>query len=164
MSLRSTKPFFEEHAELRDQVAHLPVIASDLPRVDSEERFEVVERIAAFLAEILLPHCAAEERVLYPEAARLLGGQDDSATVAEDREQVRELLGRLALVDVREVGEIQEILYALHTLLLSHLWREEEIYLRLVAARDQDVAHDVLRRAARRFRPSAPLDPVPGPW
>ena len=152
MSLRSTKPFFDEHAELRDQVEHLPVIARELPSVLPDGRFEVVERVAAFLAEILLPHCAAEERVLYPEAARLLDEQDESDTVAADREQVRELLAALAAVDVRDAGEIQEILYALHALLQSHIWREEEVYLKLAGAPDQELAGDVLRRAGRRFR------------
>jgi hypothetical protein len=158
MSLRSTKPFFDEHAEMRDQVEHLPVIARELPAILPDGRFEVVERIAAFLAEILLPHCAAEERVLYPEAARLLGEEDESDTVAADREQVRELLVRLAAVDVRDVGAIQEVLYALHALLQSHLWREEEVYLKLAAAPDQERAGDVLRRAGRRFRrgPASP--------
>jgi len=152
MSLRSTKPFFEEHAELRDQVEHLPVIARDLPGIPADDRFEVVERIAAFLAEILLPHCAAEERVLYPEAARLLGEEDDSGSVAADRHQVRELLVQLASVNVRDAGEIQEVLYALHALLQSHLWREEEVYLKLAAAPDQVRASEVLRRAGRRFQ------------
>jgi iron-sulfur cluster repair protein YtfE (RIC family) len=163
MSLRSTKPYLDEHAELRDQVEHLPVIARELPGVDAEERFEVVERVAAFLAEILLPHCAAEERVLYPEAARLLGEQDDSEAVAADREQVRGLLGRLATVDVRDAGEIQEVLYALHALLQSHLWREEEVYLKLAAAPDQERAGDVLRRAGRRFRRRPPSGRLAAP-
>jgi iron-sulfur cluster repair protein YtfE (RIC family) len=163
MSLRSTKPFLDEHAELRDQVAHLPVIARELPGIPSDERFEVVERVAGFLAEILLPHCAAEEHVLYPEAARLLGEQDESDTVAADREQVRGLLVRLAAVDVRDAGEIQEILYALHALLESHLWREEEVYLKLAVASDQEVAGDVLRRSGRRFRRDAPSRGVVAP-
>jgi iron-sulfur cluster repair protein YtfE (RIC family) len=159
MSLRSTKPYFDEHAKLRDQVEHLPVIARELAAIEPEERFEVIERVAAFLAEILLPHCAAEERVLYPEAARLLGEQDGSDAVAVDRERVRVLLGNLAMVDVRDVGEIQEILFALYALLQSHLWREEEVYLKLAAAPDQKRAADVLERAGRRFRPSPPESP-----
>ena len=156
MSIRSTEPYLQEHAALRDRVEHLPVVAAELPGIAPDGRFEVVERVAAFLAEILLPHCAAEERVLYPEAARLLGEADDSDAVASDREQVRGLLGRLAAVDVRDAGAIQEILYALHALLQSHIWREEEVYLKLAAAPDQERADDVLERAGRRFRRPAP--------
>jgi iron-sulfur cluster repair protein YtfE (RIC family) len=159
MSLRSTQPYFDEHAALRDQVEHLPVIARELSSIEPDERFEVIERVAAFLAEILLPHCAAEERVLYPEAARLLGEEDGSDAVAADREQVRELLGNLAMVDVRDVGETQEILFALNALLQSHLWREEELYLKLAASSDQKRANDLLERAGRRFRPSPPESP-----
>ena len=159
MSLRSTEPYFHEHAALRDQVERLPVIARELACIESDERFEVVERVAGFLAEILLPHCAVEERVLYPEAARLLGEEDGSDAVATDREQVRGLLGDLAMADVRDVGEIQEILFALHALLQSHLWREEELYLKLARSSDQKRAGDLLERAGRRFRPSPPESP-----
>ena len=156
MSIRSTEPYLQQHAALRDQVEHLPVIAAELPDIAPDARFEVVERVAAFLAEILLPHCAAEENVLYPEAALLLGEADESDAVASDREQVRELLGRLAEVDVRDAGAIQEILYALNALLQSHIWREEEVYLKLAAAPDQERAGDLLERAGRRFRRPAP--------
>ena len=58
MSIRSTQPFLDEHAELRDHVERFLVIARELPTVDRRERIEMVERIVAFLADMLLPHCA----------------------------------------------------------------------------------------------------------
>jgi hypothetical protein len=154
MSLRSTKPFLDRYAELRDQVEHLPVIARRLARVDEDERYEIVEGVAAFLAEILLPHAAVEERVLYPETARLFGDHDDSDVVARDRDRVRKLLGDLASADVREVGELQETIFALYTLLCAHLWREEQLFVKLASAPDQVSADAVIehsRQAGRRF-------------
>ena len=138
MSIRDTKPFLDEHAALRDHVEHLPVAARELPHVSPDERMEMVERIVAFLSEMLLPHAAAEERVLYPEAARLLGEEDASDTVARDREQVRRLLRRLAETHPEDVGAMQETMFALHALLLSHIWREEELYLKLTRRPDGD--------------------------
>jgi iron-sulfur cluster repair protein YtfE (RIC family) len=159
MSIRTTKPFLEAHAALRDQVGQFLVTAHKLPDLQEEDRIELIEQTATFLAEILLPHAAAEERVLYPEAARLLGDADESDCVAGDRAAVRELLGRLAVCDARDAGAVQEVLYALYTLLSSHLWREEAVYLRLVGgAADADV-NTVLRavtnggRRGRRVRP-----------
>ena len=143
MSIRSTEPFLHEHAELRDQVEHLPVIAREMRLMDTHERVETVEVIVGFLADMLLPHCAAEEHILYPEAARLLGEEDASDAVASDREQVRDLLGRLADADADDVGTLQEIVFALYALLAAHMWREEEVYLKLTRARD-DTSADAL--------------------
>src|SRR5215208_1321059 len=78
MSIRTTESFLREHATLRDHVEHLPVAARELPQVERGERIDMVERITAFLAEMLLPHAAAEEGVLYPQAAKLLGEPDGS--------------------------------------------------------------------------------------
>jgi len=155
MSIRSTKPFLAEHAALRDQVEHLPVIAREFPRMDANERVETVEVIVGFLADMLLPHCAAEQRVLYPEAARLLGEADGSDAVESDRLQVRELLGRLADIGADDVGELQEVVFALYALLSAHMWREEEVYVKLVGVRDEAGANAIFRRVAEAERPAA---------
>src|SRR5215213_3231887 len=73
VSIRTTKPALDEHAYMRDHVEHLLVDAHALPDLDLAARIDVLERTAAFLAEMLLPHAAAEQRVLYPEAAEILG-------------------------------------------------------------------------------------------
>jgi iron-sulfur cluster repair protein YtfE (RIC family) len=153
MSIRSSKPFLLEHAELRDQIEHLPVIARNLPGMEAADRAETVELVVGFLADMLLPHCAAEERILYPEAARLLGEDDASDAVAADREHVRGLLSRLAAADDRDVGTLQEIVVALYVLLASHMWREEEMYLKLAAIRDDPRAGVILDNMSRTDQP-----------
>ena len=156
MSIRDTKPFLDEHAQLRDHVEHLAIVARELPGLSIDDRADVVERVAVFLVEILLPHAAVEERLLYPQAARVLGEDDASDAVARDRAEVRDLLHRLASADIGDSGRIQECLFALHALLLSHVWREEEVYLKLASTRDgtgpavlERVA--ATERAGRRF-------------
>jgi hemerythrin HHE cation binding domain-containing protein len=150
MSIRSTQPFLDEYAQLRDHVEHFPVAARELPTVDRNERIEMVERIVAFLADILLPHCAAEERVLYPAAARLLSEEDTSATVAGDRAKVRDMLAQLSNADPDDPGALQEPLYALYAILSAHFWREEELYLKLVALRDEAGASAILDHVGTR--------------
>jgi hypothetical protein len=125
MSIRTTKPALDEEAELRQHVEHFLVAARELPGLSVDERIDVVERIASFVAEVLLPHAAFEQRVLYPQAALLLHERDDSADVADDAAQIRELLGRLADADAADEGALQEVLYALYTLMSAHFSRRQ---------------------------------------
>ena len=154
MSIRATKPALDQEEELRQHVEHFLVAAHELSTLDLSERIDVVERIATFLAEILLPYTLTEQRVLYPAAARLLNERDDSEAVEGDREAVRELLGRLVEADAHDVGALQELLYALYTLLSSHFWREEALIVKLAALSDEDRVSDLMDElaAARRRR------------
>jgi hypothetical protein len=152
MSIRTTKPALDEEADLRQHVEHFPLAARDLPSWSVDERIDVVERIASFLAEVLLPHAAFEERVLYPQAARLLHVRDASHDVADDREQIRELLARLVEADAADPGALQEVLFALYAVLSAHFWREEALLVRLAALPDEDeVRHAMAASAAARL-------------
>jgi hypothetical protein len=133
MGIASTKPFLDLLTELRDDTEHLPVAAHALPELGVEERIELIERIVAFLGEILLPHAAAEERVLYPRAALLLAKRDESPSVALDEAALRRRVAQFAAADPDDVSRLQELLYATHALLSAHLWREEQIYLELIS-------------------------------
>src|SRR4051812_3475733 len=99
MSIRATKPALDEEEELRRQVEQFLVVAHELPPLSAFDRIDVVERITAFLAEVLLPHADVEQRVLYPQAALLLNEPDESNDVAGDRIAVRELLAQLVAAD-----------------------------------------------------------------
>ena len=146
MGIEATKPFLDLHAELRDHVEHLPVAAHELPDLDVDERVDLIERIVGFLSETLLPHAAAEERVLYPRAARILARSDESADVAIDEAAVRERITDLAAADPEDAGHLQELLYAIYALLSSHLWREEQLYLELLASDHEADARRLLRQ------------------
>jgi hypothetical protein len=113
------------------------VTAHKLPGLTVHERIDVVERTASFLVEVLLPHAALEQRVLYPQAALLLHERDDSGAVGHDRNAVRELLALLVSADLEDAGALQEALYALYTLLSAHFWREEAVFVKLAALRDE---------------------------
>src|SRR3954463_7180354 len=99
MSIRSTFPAMAEQEEVRQNVEQFLVAAHELPSLSAVERIDVVERIASFLAEVLLPHADNEQHVLYPQAARLLHERDESADVGRDRAAVRNLLSRLVMTD-----------------------------------------------------------------
>jgi len=158
MTLRTTEPFRREYSDLLGHVERLPVIAHELPSLSLEERIEVVERVVAFLAEILLPHAEAEQRILYPEANRLLGGDRGSGAVAHDRREVQARLDELVAADTADAGAIQEILYALHALLAIHLENEAEVYLKLVQTQPDEPVRRLFRRVAEG---SADRTPAP---
>ena len=144
MSIRTTKPALDHEAHLRDRVEHFLVDAAELPALATDERIDLIERTAAFLLDVLLPHAAAEQELLYPRAARLLGEVDASDSVASDRAAVRELLVRLVGADPADPGAVQEVLYALYALLSAHFWREEELFVKLAAHRDEAGVHAVV--------------------
>jgi hemerythrin superfamily protein len=128
------------------------VTARALANLEFEDRMEVVERTAAFIAEMLLPHAAAEERVLYPGAAKLLGEECDSEACASDRVAVRNLLGDLAITDCEDVGALQELLFALYTILSAHMWREEQVYVQLAARTSDAKMGELLDEVAQAQR------------
>jgi hypothetical protein len=167
MSIRTTKPALDEEARLRDRVEHFLATAHELPELDLAGRIDVIERTAAFLVEMLLPHAAAEQSVLYPEAARLLGERDNSADVEGDSEAVRALLARLASADPEDEGQLQEVLYALYTLLSAHFWREEELFVKLASVQDERRVRALVEEMGtsrrRRFSRAPTSHPVPRP-
>lgn len=146
MTLRSTEYFRREQVDLLVQVERLPTIAHELPSLALADRIDAVERVAGFLAEVLLPHAELEERVLYPGADRLLGESGDGGAVEHDRREVRARLAELAVADPADAGALQEILYALHALLAVHLQHEAEVYLRLVQTQPDERVQRLFRR------------------
>ncbi|HSD78864.1 MAG TPA: hemerythrin domain-containing protein [Solirubrobacteraceae bacterium] len=149
MPARPTQPFRDEHRELMRHVEHLRGAARELPRLSLQERDLLVARIAAFLRDTLLPHARAEEEVLYPAWARLVGDEDAAIPMVHDHEAIAERVRDLERAGADDVDRLQELLYGLHALLVVHFEKEEAIQL---PALDEhpDVARDVLARMEAR--------------
>ena len=148
MTLRTTEGFRREQTDLLEQVERLPVVAHELPSLSVKDRIEVVEEVVAFLADVLLPHTEAEQRILYPEAERLLGDDCDRGAVAHDRTEIRSRIQELAGADPTDPGALQEILYALHALLTIHLENATEVYLKLVQTQPDEPVRRLFRRVS----------------
>jgi len=140
-----TQPFRDEHAELIAHVEHIRQAAGEVARVSPEERQAIVQRIVAFLRGTLVPHAAAEEEVLYPEWARLVGSSDASAPMVHDHEAIVARIDALAEVDLGDIDRLQELLYGLYALIGVHFRKEEDIQLATLDA-NPDVAARVLER------------------
>lgn len=129
------QPLRDEHAELLPHIEQLRVaadhIATDVPAAGD------METSLNFLERHLLPHAMAEDEVLYPAVARLMGAEKATDTMRRDHAAVGGLIDDLRRIrqDIGEgkptepqAREARRVLYGLHTLVRVHFDKEEEIY------------------------------------
>ncbi|MBR0671424.1 heavy metal translocating P-type ATPase [Neoroseomonas soli] len=125
---------YHEHAGLRQLAEALR---------DAGEAIDATPSAAAELAAVeerlrteLLPHQHEEERALYPEAARRLGGQDPMAPLIRMHAEIEALADRVAVLMglatkdgswEATAPELRRTLFALEALLRLHLTMEEEM-------------------------------------
>ena len=144
--MRPTEPFRREHAELHAHIEHIGQAAREIPRLDRGERELLVGRIVDFLTGTLLPHAKAEEEVLYPEWAKLVGSPDAAAPMVHDHQAIVERVERLERADPDDVDTLQELLYGLHALISMHFRKEEDIQLPAFDAAPPELTQAVLER------------------
>jgi heavy metal translocating P-type ATPase len=123
-----------EHAGLRDLAEALRQGAEAIgPTPAALPALTLVEQR---LRAELVPHQREEERVLYPEAARALGGTDPMAPLVRMHAEIEETAARIGvLLRVaqhdgawdRAAPELRRSLFALEALLRLHLAAEEEM-------------------------------------
>ena len=143
--MRPTEPFRREHEELLAHIEHLAHAARELPRLSEEERGVLRDRVLDFLRGTLLPHARAEEAVLYPEWARLVGFADAAVPMVHDHEAIVHRVERLEAADPGAVDELQELLYGLYALISVHFRKEEDLQLPVFDAAPE-VAERVLEQ------------------
>ena len=144
--MRSTEPFRREHEELFTHIEHIKQAAREVPRLDSAERELLVGRILEFLRGSLIPHAKAEETVLYPEWARLVGFEDAAVPMVHDHEAIVARIERLEQAEIEDVDTLQELLYGLYALIEVHFRKEEDLQLPVFDAAAPEVTRSVLER------------------
>ena len=122
-----------EHAGLRDLAEALRGAGETLH--EGPAQLAALRALERRLRDELLPHQAAEESALYPEAAARLGGQDPLGVLLRMHTEIEGLADRFsALLPLAEApGGFAEVapalrrtLFALEALLALHLTAEEE--------------------------------------
>lgn len=144
--MRPTEPFRREHEELLSHIEHIGQAAREVPRLDRAERELLVGRIVEFLRGTLVPHAKAEEEVLYPEWAKLVGFAEAAVPMVHDHDAIVQRIERLEQADVDEVDTVQELLYGLFALIDVHFHKEEDIQLPAFDAAPPEVTEAVLER------------------
>lgn len=143
--MRATEPFRLEHQELLEHIEHLAAAARELPTLSEDERELLRARVLGFLRETLIPHARAEEEVLYPEWAELVGFADAAIPMVHDHEAIVARIDQLADTEISNVDKLQELLYGLYALISVHFSKEEDLQLPAFDAAPE-VAERVLRR------------------
>jgi iron-sulfur cluster repair protein YtfE (RIC family) len=144
--MRPTEPFRREHEELLSHIEHIGQAAREVARLDRVERELLVGRIVEFLRGTLVPHAQAEEEVLYPEWAKLVGFADAAVPMVHDHEAIVVRIERLEQTDADDTDALQELLYGLYALISVHFRKEEDIQLPAFDAAPPDVTKVVLER------------------
>jgi len=144
--MRPTEPFRREHAELHAHIEHIGQAAREVRNLERSEREVLVGKIVGFLTGTLVPHARAEEEVLYPEWAKLVGFDDAAVPMVHDHEAIVARVERLEQTDVDEIDALQELLYGLYALIGVHFRKEEDIQLPAFDAAPPEVTRAVLER------------------
>lgn len=148
--MRPTEPFRREHEQLLEHIDHLAHAAREMPRLSEEERDAVRGRVLGFLQGTLVPHAEAEEAVLYPEWAALVGFPDAAVPMIHDHRAIVDRIERLSAADAADVDTLQELLYGLFALISVHFRKEEDLQLPVF-----DAAPEVTERVLRRMGEAA---------
>lgn len=163
-----TEPLREEHRELLPKIEELQRVADAVGVLPVPALRARVAEVRGFLTGHLIPHAMAEDAVLYPVVARVMGAPDATATMRHDHVEVAELVAELEGVEP-ELNDstlpmgteraLRRILYGLYTLVRVHFVEEEEIYLPLLDANlSADEARDMfeeMEATAAKVRASA---------
>lgn len=112
-----------------EHIEHLAEAARAMPRLSEDERRVLRDQILSFLRGVLIPHAHAEEEVLYPEWAKLVGFADAAIPMVHDHEAIVARVERLADASVADPDLLQELLYGLYALISVHFRKEEDLQL-----------------------------------
>lgn len=131
-------PLHEEHAALVPRIEALRETADLLAELPFPIVRQRLEEQYDFLAYALIPHARAEEMVLYPEVARIMGAPDATVTMSRDHVEVAHLTAELDAVlrdlvgpslTIEQLKDLRRLLYGLYTLVKVHFAKEEDVFL-----------------------------------
>ena len=132
--------FSVEHATLRPYLARIRAVADSLDASRPAESLAMLHEVHRFLVDELEPHEEAEDSTLYPTLARVLGGNDPTATMSRAHVEISHLIRRIGRVlddldpagpDEDDIIELRRLLYGLYAVLQLHFAQEDEGYLSL---------------------------------
>jgi heavy metal translocating P-type ATPase len=127
----------DEHRRLWPRIEQLPTLADRLPDTPLDELRDDLDGLVRFLGRDLAEHERVDERLLYPQVARVLGGTDPTATMSRAHAEIADLSRRAVLLatsalaghdDPETRAELRRLLIELAAILRLHFTQEEESY------------------------------------
>lgn len=135
------RQFGVEHQQLLPKVKRIRVIADRLDFYTPHDAVRELQALYRFLSDEVLPHERAEDVEVYPAVARVIGGEDPTATMSRAHQEIAHLITLLGrhLDDLPPEGpepedlvEFRRVLYGLDAILRLHFAQEDESYLALL--------------------------------
>ena len=140
---RPMQPLRDEHRELLPYIEQLREVADAVGEIPLSQLRQHLDDLSTFLNQKLIPRARAENEVLYPLLASMLGTLEVTSMMNREHIELGRLTRELASAHQRLTGSrlkavdakaLRRILYGLSTVLRLHLEREE-IYLALLDTR-----------------------------
>ncbi len=135
-----TRRFQAEHLEIRGHIDQVRAFADSLGSETPGVTLLQARELLRILSEEVAPHELAEEMVLYPALAKVIGGSEPLGTMSRAHTEIAHQIRRLAQLiddidpagpDDVDIAEMRSLLYGLHAILALHTSQEEESYLSL---------------------------------
>ncbi|SDD81843.1 ATPase, P-type (transporting), HAD superfamily, subfamily IC/heavy metal translocating P-type ATPase [Cupriavidus sp. YR651] len=127
----------QEHAALAPLMEQIRSLADRLPAMPSQAAGTELCRLCASLSGTLLPHEQNDDAQLYPQLARLVGGDDPLAAMSGMHREIFRVIRLLQRMaddsppdgpDAGRVREYQRLLYGLDAVLRLHCAQEDELF------------------------------------
>ena len=119
---------FSEYVALLDDIEHIPVAASESPRLSREDRAVVTAGILKLVRDRVLPQSdleAERREALLPGGVAAVVGRGGTSQSTRDHDAIVERTDALAHVDLRDAAEVQRLLYRLHAAIAGHFGEAE---------------------------------------
>ena len=138
MTALPTGPIRTEHRELLPHIEELDRAAIEVTHWNQEVASDRLTHIVDFLEGHLLPHAMAEEEILYPAVDEAMGIGNATATMKVDHSEISSRVEHLRATitealdiwpDRERTAAIARQLSALHSIILLHFRKEEEVLL-----------------------------------
>ena len=126
-----------DHAALQPVMDRIRALADELPRLPKGALNDALAGMNEMLSRQLLPHERRDDIDVYPDLARLLGGEDPMAAMSGMHREIFRIIHLLQgmTADVQPEGptsdslrEIQRLLYALDAIVRLHCAQEDELF------------------------------------
>ena len=130
----------EEHEELMPKLDSIRDAADLFDTNGASETLNALTQVRSLLVDEILPHEAADERVIYPQVSAVLPGEDPMALMSRTHREIFHLVDvferQLAEIpeggpDPADLADLRRTLYSLHAILRLHFDQEEELYFTL---------------------------------
>lgn len=138
---RVVGPLREQRAALHDGLRQLQLAAESLDTAETRVALAAIENATAFVRDVLVPYCEAEEYTFFPAVDGVIGAPGTCQAMVAQHAAIAAMVYDLAGVAgaARAAGELVEyrryllpLLHGLYAVARAHLESEDDAYLTIL--------------------------------